>query len=272
MTIFRRIIGLSIMAAALYLIVSAVLNGVSAFSLDDMWRDLSQDQQTALTLLSLGYVVYVLGKWVKGRSYMGQVAAQVTAAPALAQAMTPTQVGFSEDRAAIFTKEDGTDIEPVSTPERVRTHEAGHAAVALYLGFSLAQVSTITIGNSGGRVQIGGHPAGNQSNEAFWNKAIMASAGGATELALLGEASAGGVTQDVEEVQLICATLAAADYEVGGQQMTASDLAEEARRQAKICVAEVLPHIEAIVAQLEETPHITGKRAAEVFDQVGKAA
>lgn len=273
MNMIRRVLGGVVMLVALCFIGAAVWDGIVAFSLDDTFRALDVRQQNVLTVLASGCVIYAFGKVVKGRTYAGLSttpsleSGQVVASAALA----PTQIGFSEDRAAMYRK-DTAEPAPGVSLDRVRVHEAGHAAVALHLGFSLAQVSTVAIGKSGGRVQIAGHPAGNQANEAYWYKAIMASAGGASELAVLGNANAGGVSQDVEEVQLLCATLAASDYEVNGRKMTADALAEEARRQAKVCVAEVAPHIEAIAKQLEDTPHITGKQAADLFDQVGKAA
>ena len=150
---------------------------------------------------------------------------------------------------------------------RVRYHEAGHAAVALHLGFTLSEVSVVTEGLSGGHVTPASHKAGTRSAQAFWDKAIMACAGAAAEEKFCGNVGAVGIKEDMRVVHTICSALETVGFESESGASTCADLAAEAQQLADHYVEMTARQIQALRDTLEASPQIDGKTAAEIFDR-----
>lgn len=254
-----------------FMLYIALTVGIPAFRVDAWFWGLEPAQQNAVAAAVTAFVSVKIATWLgrRGRAVsvghvgpatLGAAAAMVSAAPAEGAAR----------RADQFEKE------PIETPEarqeRVIYHEAGHAAVALHLGFSLRQVSVVADASTGGRVTLAGHAAGDGSNIAFWNKAIMAASGLAAEGRFLNHSQASGGLQDLGEVQVLCAALAAANFRLDGEKKTASEFVDEAHRRANAAVDEVAEHIEALASELRGKPVLSGKSAADVFSRVDGVA
>lgn len=236
------------------------------FGLIDSFFALSEGQQAgALTAVITLFAYRFVYGLTRRPSYASVPAAIAGAAPA------PLAVMAHRGAAAATRTDESTQEESETLNEqnkRIRYHESGHAAVALHLGFSIGLVSTIAQGNSGGRVNIRSHPAGNRANAALWDKAIMALAGSAAESKFLNEANASGLTMDMEEVQLICSALSSAKFKVGGKAWTTPELVMKAQDLADQYVEDCAAHIEAMAEHLIEHPEISGTKAAELFDSV----
>ena len=158
----------------------------------------------------------------------------------------------------------------VPLEERIRLHEAGHAAVALYVGFTLSEVSTIAYGNSGGHVTPASHASGNRSLEAFWAKAIMAYAGASAEKRFCGGVGAAGAEDDMRMVQEICSALARAGFQTKSGAEISEELMSEAQELSDTYVEIVAGQILELAAELTLTPCIDGVAAAEIYIAAGR--
>lgn len=231
-------------------LVATVFSAAVEFGLVDTFFAFSDSQQAALWTALLAYVAYrIVHSFTRRRTY----------ASVHSSAAATTRIDESIQEESETLNEQN---------KRIRYHESGHAAVALHLGFSIGLVSTIAQGNSGGRVTIRSHPAGNRANAALWDKAIMALAGSAAESKFLGEANASGLIMDMEEVQLICSALSSAKFKVDGKAGTTGELVMKAQDLADQYVEDCAAHIETLAEYLNEHPEISGTKAAELFDSV----
>ena len=252
--LLTAVIGLTFLGAVL--VPLAQLSGVPD------WNSLGADQKEALVNIGIS----ALGLWLMLR--VVHFATRSRPVESIRSAATPA--GAPARYVGHARKDDNSRPDPsgVIDQTRVRYHEAGHAAVALKLGFTLIEVSAVPnlATGSGGHVQIESHPAGNRSNTALWDKAIMCHGGLAAEKRFLADASAMGGTTDIQEAQLICSALAAARFTVDGKERTSGELLVLAAERADALVEECVEQVEALAGKLADgNRKLSGREAADVY-------
>lgn len=242
------------------------------FGVTSWWGALTDTQRGALLLLAGTMATFTLFRRLTRPRPVGTLGS-VGAVATLPMESAKAHSASLEDRAALHRPTAEDERETIESRQtRVRFHEAGHAAVALQLGFSIESISVIRDNSSWGRVQIDGHADGSDTNYAFWCKAIMASAGAAAELRMLGAVNSGGLHMDLQEVQTICAALAAGNFTVDGKAMSAAELVEEAQRRARLHVDELHNQIEDLESALRSTSFLSGERVARIFEETERNA
>lgn len=149
--------------------------------------------------------------------------------------------------------------------ERIRRHEAGHAAVALALDFPLSMITTTPDGSSRARTVLLEHPLGT-TNEVLWRRAIVCLAGASAEAQLPGGSIAAGCRSDAAEAFNLCTALALAGFKAGEAQ-TPLELLDLANERASELLDWHAQAVTEIAKELEKDPVVTGERAARIFTE-----